>query len=480
MTMVKVVLALISLLSCQLIAAPNFMVKVRTFSQAIDERSPWAQKPITESQYVGVALSKNTVLISTQAVKDLRYIEVETLSSSKRYPAELSRVDYNAQLAIIKVNESLAAVEPVKLGQDLKLNSKAKILSLKQKKVVPINTSFRDIKVRGSLTASYNLPHYTFEVKRKGVGWSEPVVKEDLLVGLSIRKEKNQILALPVSVIRRFLKGKGELSSFGKLGLKYHKLHDRLLRQELGLKGEEYGVWLSDVTTLSPLYKKARPGDVLLSIEDYKLKSNGRVYDKRWGDIPLSGVVYRFPVGSKLKAKVFRSAKVVDIDFTMKVYDGSADMIPFYSDSQRHFTIYNGFVLQELSRNYLQSWGRSWLSRAPTTLMKRIAFENNPPADMPQKKVVILSKVLVDQSNKGYEGLKNLEFDEINGKKVENIKQVYGLLKSPIIKDGRQYTKLNFGPIPREVILDHSKVDEANERIAKLYSVQAQHLWRTP
>ena len=453
------------------------LVKVKVFQQHVDERSPWSQQAIKESGYVGVVLDKDRILISAQAIVASRYIEVESLHSSIAIPAKVDRVDYNAQLAILRLESSLRKSKPIKMGKDLKINANISILSLKEKRVVPIRARFRELKIRTSITANYNLPHYTFEIKRKGVGWSEPVMNGESLAGLATRKEKNQIFAIPVSVIRRFLDGEGRDSSFGRLGFSYSPLKSQLLRRDLGLESVDRGVWVNKVSSSSPVASILRPGDVLLAVGAYEIQSDGLTKHHLWGTIPLSGIVYTFPVGKPAKLKFLRDGKIYEKSLEMIPHNSEEDFVPFYSSSRRPFTIYSGLVLIELSRNYLQSWGEAWLRRSPIALLKRFIYDNSVVKEKDER-VLVLAKVLPDKINKGYEGMKNAEIYTLNGVAVRNLDHALTLLRKPLKKNSKSFTRMTLGPLPGEIILDHSGFADANKRVAKLYSISEKFLWK--
>ena len=463
--------------SMNLFGVEKSLVRVKAFSQPLDERSPWSQLPIKESHFVGVLVSPKEILISAQAVHAVQYLEVESLLSSKTYRAEVFRVDYNAQLALLRIEKSIKGTTPFPLGEDIPLNKSAKILTLRQKRVVPIKTTFRELKVRSSITAPYNLPHYAFEVKRRGVGWSEPVARDGRLVGLSVRKEQNQIFALPISVLKRFLESPQEkVSSFGRLGIRYDRLRSEALRKLLGAPKLDQGVWVSEVSPRSTFDKKVNVGDVLLKVGRYQISDEGKIIDPLWGVIPLSGVVYRYPVGETITIQLIRDKKVIEVKETMKVYDSTKDMIPHYGDGTRRFVIYGGLVIQELSRNYLQSYGKSWSSRAPLLLLKRYVF-GRAGGNNPKRRVIILSKVLVDDINKGYESIKNSEVVSINGKKIDDFDDLTKALGVPVSKNGRTYTTINLGPRHKELVLDHELINDSHSRISRNYAVPSKAFW---
>ncbi|SMF38251.1 PDZ domain-containing protein [Pseudobacteriovorax antillogorgiicola] len=455
------------------------LVKVRVFSQPIDEQSPWSQLPIKESSHVGVVVKPQEIMVPAYTVQAARYLEVETFFSSKPIKARVYRVDSNAQLAILKIDQTLDKLAPIPFGDDLGLNDRVQVLTVKQKRIVPLRSTFRELKIRSSLLANYNLPHMAFEVKQQSVGWSEPIVRKNKLVGLSVRKEKNQIFALPISVIKRFLAAESESTSFGRLGIRFNRLTSTLLRKKIKLDREGQGVWVSEVSALSPFFGQVKESDVLLKLGGYAISDKGTIREARWGRIPLSGIVYRFQVGKKVPLELLRDGELIKVSMEMKPYEGSEDLIPFYGNYERKFLIYGGLVFQELTRNYLQSWGKSWMRRAPLPLLNRYFYGNQLEPNNLDQRIIILSKVLVDDWNKGYEDLKNQEIISINDKKVANLSSIRDALDKPLTKNDQQFTKINLGPRPQELVLVHKDISAIHDRIAKVYAVPVSAFWKS-
>jgi hypothetical protein len=92
--------------------------------------------------------------------------------------------------------------------------------------------------------------------------------------------------------------------------------------------------------------------------------------------------------------------------------------------------------------------------------------------------LVVLSQVLPYPSNIGYEGVRNVVLDEINGMKIRQISDVLTALKSPV--NGFDVFEFEPGEAVREVVLDASEMDQANSEIMAHYHLPADHVLNTP
>src|SRR5213082_4204735 len=84
---------------------------------------------------------------------------------------------------------------------------------------------------------------------------------------------------IPTPVIKRFLKDTpdGRYDGYVDLGLTFAKLQNPAQRRYLGLKDDGRGVLVETVVAAGPCAKLLRPGDVLLSIDNHPIASDGNV-----------------------------------------------------------------------------------------------------------------------------------------------------------------------------------------------------------
>jgi acetylglutamate kinase len=83
----------------------------------------------------------------------------------------------------------------------------------------------------------------------------------------------------------------------------------------------------------------------------------------------------------------------------------------------------------------------------------------------------MLSSVLPDPYNLGYQEVRMLVVDQINGRKITKLEDVVQALKEP--KDG--VTRIQFikGDTLQSLLLDAATLDEATQRVLKRYDLPA-------
>jgi hypothetical protein len=115
-------------------------------------------------------------------------------------------------------------------------------------------------------------------------------------------------------------------------------------------------------------------------------------------------------------------------------------------------------------------WGKDWEQMAPNELIYMWQNINRPVAG--GERVVIMSRVLADDFNQGYQHLRNLVLKKVNGQEVHSLSELETLLtKSPVSRNGKPYAVFGFDFGAGDVILAANNLEKVNERLAKTYGV---------
>ncbi len=131
--------------------------------------------------------------------------------------------------------------------------------------------------------------------------------------------------------------------------------------------------------------------------------------------------------------------------------------------------IFGGLILRELNADYLTMFGRDWIRNAPPDLAFAYSYLNFPK--LTRERIVILSNVLSDAFNAGYEKLENLVLTAVNGKAVSSIDDLKLKLKMPgVQRGGVEFAQFEFKN-GKQIVLPYAGIDEAHRRIGKVYAV---------
>src|SRR4029077_3754404 len=92
------------------------------------------------------------------------------------------------------------------------------------------------------------------------------------------------------------------------------------------------------------------------------------------------------------------------------------------------YLIVGGLVFQPLTDPYLQSWGAEWKHRGPF----RLLYYRNEPPTKNRPALVLLSQVLPDAYNIGYQEQRYLVLDKVNGQRISRLPELRDTLEKPI------------------------------------------------
>jgi hypothetical protein len=172
--------------------------------------------------------------------------------------------------------------------------------------------------------------------------------------------------------------------------------------------------------------------------------------------------------------KIWRDGKEMNIVYKLPEAAFSDELVPYQSfDQTPEYILAGGFVFVPLTEDYLRSWGASWRQRAPF----RLFYYNMDKVRPERPERVVLSDVLPNEENIGYESLRNTVIDEVNGMKIKQLSDIETALQSPI--NGFDVFKFEKGEAVQEAVLDASEMDSANQELMTRYHIPADHVLHT-
>jgi hypothetical protein len=225
------------------------------------------------------------------------------------------------------------------------------------------------------------------------------------------------------------------------------------------------GVFITRVIPGSSAHGQLQKGDILLSVDGAPVDDQGYVAAARGNLLFTSRITSRSP-GEKLPVEVFRGGVRAKALLDLKRFPPEQYFIPLYCfDQQPRYIIEGGLVIQELTTSYLKSWGEKWQDEGNKRLLYYYNYFSRSSFNDRQK-LVILSFVLPDDANMGYQDYRYLVIREINGKKIDAISDA----AEAFDKAGDGFITITFEDTNR-IVLRKQDLAKANERIAKRFSI---------
>ena len=457
---------------------PRSAVRVSVTSQAYNFVEPWRKQAPRSRQALGAVIGDNRVLVTAELVQDHTYVEIEKPGTGAKTPAKVEVVDYSANLALISASEPefMSDFKPLRIGKPLKVGDEAEAWQLqKNDTLLRTDALLTTVQIATYPKGDLSLLTYqlTSSLPSRGGSFAVPLVRKGRLVGVVTRvnSEKQSMSAIPVDVIEHFLADAedGEYAGFPSLGISLSATRDPQFREYIGLPRDGGGVYVTSVTTGRPGQKaELQAGDVIEQVDGYEIDRHGNYEDRTYGRVYLSNLIsVRCHAGDTLKLQVRRNGERMDVEAVpqRKEFDDYVSP-PYIVDTPPKFIIVGGLVIQELSGQYLQSWGQNWMQKADQQLVYYHANQATlfPKAD---RKIVFLSRVLSTNATSGYSSLQQLVITKVNGRDIRGLHDVREALESP--EDG--FHHFEFEDDPLRIAVAVKAIPQANLLLRRRYGI---------
>ncbi|XP_075520566.1 protease Do-like 2, chloroplastic isoform X2 [Primulina tabacum] len=229
---------------------------------------------------------------------------------------------------------------------------------------------------------------------------------------------------IPSTVVSHFLEDyerNGKYTGFPSLGVLLQKLENPALRTCLNVPSNE-GVLVRKVEPTSNASNVLKEGDVILSFDDVSVGCEGTVPFLSTGRIAFRYLISQKFMGDVAELGIIRGGKSMKVQV---VLNPRVHLVPCHIDGgQPSYLIVAGLVFTPLSEPLIgeeceDSIGLKLLTKARYSMAR---FEG--------EQIVILSQVLANEVNIGYEDMCNEQVLKLNGTQIRNIRHLAHLIDS--------------------------------------------------
>jgi len=454
------------------------VVRVNSTNQAYKFMEPWSKRAPYTRRGIGVVLPDNQVLVSSDLLTDYNYVEIEEPTTGSKTPAEVVVVDYRAGLALLEPVKAgfLDDFEPIELNLQTKVGDTVEIVQLESNGTA-VTTEGLVTAVQVAPYSQDNSANLIYRINAallpQDGSFTVPIFREDALVGILLRyDQRNQSTdAIAAPVIAHFLEEarSDEYNGFGQTGIVMSDLRDPQLRRFVQLPEDEDGVYIANVLTNGPADKAGiQQGDVLLGINDIEIDRDGNYDDPLHGKLAiLYYITTQLNVGDTVQFHILRDGEPMTLDVEIEDRGARDEVIPSLSINEApEYRMVGGLIFQPLTRRLLSEWGNNWRSRAPQKLVYYDSFQDDL-FDDDQEDIVILTRVLPDESNVGFDQLSMLEVTELNDQPIKSFEDFEQALETPL--DG--FHKIQFADSPHVIYLDAETAESRDEAIRQAYGL---------
>lgn len=448
------------------------IIRVSSTLQGYNYSQPWEKANSIKRNGLGAILPDQSILVTAEMVTNSTFIELQTTDGIQSFPAEVAAVDYEANLALLRpaTQEGTASLKKLKhleLSKPLHLGQEVSITQVEDNGM-PLLTAG---KLQGVDVVSSFIPgqfFLTYEIKASlqssSNSYTLPVIHQDKLVGMLTSYSSNDQIIDVISpeIITAFLKdaADGKYTGFATLGINTTRTTDQNFRAWLKLTPEQGGLYVSRVQPNGAAEKAGiKAGDVLLAVDDHAIDHRGFYNANGYGKLFWSHLIRGVKTtGDSIKIKLLREGKPIEITTTL--VRSPEGIIPTHTyDRAPRFLVKGGLIFQELSQSYLQAFGDDWESKAPITLLDAIHHPEDYAKD--RNRLVFLSATIPTPATLGYEAIRSVIIEQVNGQVIKDIPSLIEAFKSPT--NGVHTIKLS--DAPKLIYLDANISDSVDQML---------------
>jgi S1-C subfamily serine protease len=458
------------------------VVMIQIVKQPFDYTTPWKQTSVSQGIGSGFIIPGNRILTNAHNVSDSRYIIIKKENVAKKYPATVEFVGHDCDLALLKVTDKsfFDGTAALTLGPLPEINSKVSTygfpmggshVSVTEGVVSRIQT---DIYVHSG--ADGHLVIQTDAAINPGNSGG-PVILDGNVVGVAFQglaQAENIGYMIPTVIINHFLLdvNDGKYDGFGSIGATlFNGLHNDSYKDYLKLDPNVQGVVVTSVLLNSSAEKVLQRGDCITQIDSCDVDNDGMImiYGKKYH---LSEEVETKQIGQTINLTFWRNGTKQTAQLVVKLNRPVFEPARLY-DNQPPYVCFAGLTFVPASRNFLETWGREWLTSIPHTLRYLLNDSQQLNKDRLRKEYVVLSEILPDQINEYAAEFDNKPLDSINGTAIRSISDV----RKAFENKNCDFYILKFMNTQKPLMLDARQAHQQNNAILKKYNVPS---WTFP
>ena len=447
------------------------LITIQATRKSYTYTRPWIRRSASSFKTATV-IGKNEFLTTAEGLHDLTMLRLQRYGRGQWFQGKLKWIDYHANIAVVEaVDDSfLKGLKPVQLGSADPDKNGWQIIRWKNGNLERRAAEFNQYLIQeGRLTF---IQHLQMEVSSEisAVGWGEPIIAGDKVIALATGQGGNNIRFIPVSFFERVLASRraGKNGRLGYFPFVWRPVSNPEVFKYLKLPGQPRGAMVMEIPKV-PDVGGLKPRDLILEVDGKAIDNAGYYRDEELGLQILENLSTRGKLaGDILKFKVWRNGKAIDVDYKLPAVDYGHKLVPTATYGRDpEYLVVGGLLFQPLTVPLLKIYGESWQSRAPYQLTSRV--DNSPSAK--RSGLVVCTMVIPDPFNLGYQDLRFVVLDKVNGQSISDLGDIREALKNP--EDGFHNISFTKGSRVENIVLDAAKEPAATAKILRHYRIPA-------
>lgn len=404
---------------------------------------PWIIEYGNEYSQYGVYINSEYILTQCDELPNSISISIKPINHNSTTNAKIFLADIEVNLCILKIEKQIINDSPT--WNDLPIGEDP---NLKQKIEVGFFDEFQNFEKRNFNISEYTitsdfgftkLPVFTFYYNKNLKVWT-PIFSNHKIVGFISYISDSKVINIPISRIQFFIEAffNQNYNGFIVQGIQLEELDEENNPINKFYNTKQNSCLIKEVVPNTSFYPYLKKGDIILSIDSIKPVKKCMYMDPKLGIQKLELLLTRKINGNyrtnkeKINVKILRDKKEIEFSIplvsSVKSYN-SFERIPWKTFGRQSYVVLYGLVFVELSRMFLiEKLGKDWRRKA---IELAYLYDTKKNYQFPEEKdrVIIVSSILPDPINVGYQDVVLKPVVLVNQKPVKTIKEFYSLIQ---------------------------------------------------
>ena len=441
------------------------VVQIFTTYQKPNYDSPWQMHPHGRRSGSGCVIRGDRILTNAHVVSDQTFIQVRKAGEVDRFTAEVEYIAHECDLALLKVTDPafFKDTQSAKMGgvPDLRETVNVYGFPVGGSQLAVTEGVVSRIECDTYFHSRWNFLTLQIDARVAAGNSGGPVFRKDRLVGIAFQSGSSDE-AIPVTVINHFLKDviDKKYNGFPDMGALFQKLESPTMRENLGMKSGQSGIYITEVLYNSSAWNHLHRGDVIMNADGISIANDGTIPFKE-DRVQWTHLIDIHHIGESLLLGVLRKGEAINVEFPLK---GAVQFVPRteYEKFPTYY-IYAGMIFMPLNENYVDTW-RDW-TIAPNRLLYYFFYKN---ASAERTQAVVMTNILAHDVNIGYQDMGNDILIRVNGHVIKDMRHLKTILES----NTEKFVTFDFES-GGQIVIDPAKAREARPDILEKYRVSA-------
>ncbi|MCP5505074.1 MAG: trypsin-like peptidase domain-containing protein [Chlamydiales bacterium] len=444
------------------------VVKVFSTVKEYDYARPWASPSMFRATGSGFIIEGNQIITNAHVVANAAFIEVHTARNRKKFEAKVKMIGHDCDLALLEVDD------PSFFDGKVPLHFSSEILrGEEQVQVYGFPIGGNELSITRGIVSRIELWKYAHSGEKLLISQIDaqinpgnsggPVIADGMVVGIAHQGHKtrqNIGYMIPTPIILHFLDEHPQsYEGFPCSSFSYQQMENEGLRSYYGLEKGDGGVLIRDVPENHFLHDFLQKGDILLEVDEFPVDALGLIFFEEVDlTLPFQFLIMMKNFRDPISLTVLRGGEKVELKGFVDHMKKGGRLVPHdIFEKKPTYYIYGGCVFQPLNGN---------LIRDSLPLIDFLHFALRGKIHKNRDEIVVLTSVLDDQVNAGYQDIEYKVIDRVNGKKIANLRDMITTIeecRDPFVV----ITTLD----DFEIILNREHVKEREKKILTHYFI---------